>query len=152
VLFSGQQTARYRRVPRGIAFFTDFQLSDAQWDDLCLPINLAFFVSSTPAGRVLAFYPGPAGATESLLPLEAWHALVEENPVLVELEPDVEALLANRVSGAREYYRTPIDECYKLVGLIRIKWRGLSGGSEVWDEVGQFFTSLKARSRHAGGQ
>jgi hypothetical protein len=151
VLFSGRQDTRFRRVPRDSTHLTDFQLSDAQWEDLRLPINLAFFVSSTPAERVIAMYPSPAGATESLLPLEAWHALVKENPILAELEPDVEALLTNRVGTAREYYRTPIDECYKLVGLIRAHWRGLSGGAEVWDEVARFFTGLKQRSRHAGG-
>ena len=96
---------------------------------------------------MLALYPSPAGAVESLLTLEAWQALVDENPVLSELEPDVEALLVNRMKGERAYYRVPIDECFKLVGLIRIHWRGLSGGTEVWDEVGRFFTSLQERSR-----
>ncbi len=100
---------------------------------------------------MLAFYPSPAGATESLLELEAWQALVVQNPILGRLEPDVEALLVNRMNKDREYYRAPIDECYKLVGLIRANWRGLSGGSEVWEEVGQFFTSLKQRSRSTGG-
>ncbi len=47
-----------------------------QWEDLHLPINLSFFVESTPAKRVLALYPSPAGAVESLLTLEAWQALV----------------------------------------------------------------------------
>jgi hypothetical protein len=40
----------------------------------------------------------------------------------------------------------PIDECYKLVGLIRMHWKGLSGGTEVWRELGEFFTNLKARA------
>jgi hypothetical protein len=151
ILFSGQQSARYRRVPKDIECLLDFQLTDAQWEDLRLPINLAFFMTSTPSGRVLAFYPSPAGATESLLELEAWQGLVAENPVLGRLEPDVEALLVNRMSKDRQYYRAPIDECYKLVGLIRANWRGLSGGSEVWEEVGQFFISLKQRSRSTGG-
>ena len=78
--------------------------------------------------RVVALYPSPAGATESLVTPEAWEALVAENPVLRDFEPDVEALLVNRVGEARECYRVGIDECYKLVGLIRTHWRGLSGG------------------------
>jgi Family of unknown function (DUF5947) len=151
ILFSGGGPARYRRVPRGSTFLADFQLTDARWDELRVPINLAFFLHSTPVGRVTALYPSPAGATESLLPLEAWQTLVEDNPILAELEPDVEALLVNRVGTLREHYRAPIDECYKLVGLIRTGWRGLSGGSELWEEVGRFFAGLKARSRHAGG-
>jgi hypothetical protein len=151
ILFSGQQSARYRRVPTDIEYLHDFRLTDVQWEDLRLPINLAFFMTSSPAGRVLAFYPSPAGATESLLELEAWQVLVAENPILGQLEPDVEALLVNRMNKDREYYRAPIDECYRLVGLIRANWRGLSGGSEVWEELGQFFTSLKKRSRSTGG-
>ena len=57
----------------------------------------------------------------------------------------------NRVGHARgsspaEYYLVPIDECYKLVGLIRSHWRGLSGGTEVWREIGAFFAALKKRA------
>jgi hypothetical protein len=146
VLFSGQQSATYRRVPRRIEQLADFRLTDAQWEDLHLPINLAFFFQSSPAQRVVAMYPSPAGAMESLLPLEAWHALAEENPVLPELEPDVEALLVNRVGAARNYYRVPIDECYRLIGLLRSHWRGLSGGTQVWEQVDRFFTGLKMRA------
>ena len=146
VLFSGQQSARYRRVPRGRRFLTDFRMTDAQWEGLLIPINLAFFCANSSAGKVVALYPSPAGATESLLPMETWQGLVDENPVLRELEPDVEALLVNRVGEARDYYRVPIDECYKLVGLIRANWRGLSGGAEVWAEIGRFFTRLKESS------
>jgi hypothetical protein len=145
ILFSGQQSPVYRRVPQRIEFLPDFRLSDAQWDSLLIPINLAFFFHSTPAERVLAVYPSPAGAMESLLGLEAWQALAEENPVLRDLQPDVEALLANRLGHGGEYYRLPIDECYKLVGLIRLHWRGLSGGTEVWDKVRRFFVDLKER-------
>jgi hypothetical protein len=76
---------------------------------------------------------------------------VAENPVLREMQADVEALLVNRVGHSRgfsnpEYYLTPIDECFKLVGLIRSKWHGLSGGAEVWREVGDFFAELKTKS------
>ncbi len=88
-------------------------------EGLHLPIQLAFFFKTGTTGQVVAFYPSPAGATESLLSLEAWQELEAENPVLAELDHDVEALLANRVGPARDYYRVPIDECYKLVGLLR---------------------------------
>jgi hypothetical protein len=146
ILFSGQPSARYRRLPRDVEFLGDFQLTDAQWEGLHLPINLAFFFRSTSAGRVLAVYPSPAGGTESLLTLEAWQQLEQENPVLRELEPDVEALLVNRLGPAREHYRVPIDACYRLVGLIRAGWRGLSGGAEVWEEIGRFFAGLNQNS------
>jgi len=147
ILFSNQEDARYRRVPRDVYSLADLRVTDAQWEELRLPISLAFFMKSTPANRVLAIYPSPAGATESLLPLEAWDLLVADNPVLDTLEPDVEALLVNRIGPARAYYRVPIDECYKLVGLIRSHWRGLSGGQEVWEEVDRFFAQLEARAQ-----
>jgi hypothetical protein len=151
-LFSSQPTGRYRRVPVRVQFLPEFSMTDAQWDELLIPINLAFFFHSSSSGRVVAVYPSPAGATESLLTLEAWRELEDENPILRELETDVEALLVNRVGQAREFYRVSIDECYKLVGLIRTSWRGLSGGSLAWETIGQFFASLKARSGHAGGR
>jgi hypothetical protein len=146
LLFDGRAEGRYRRVPRSARFLADFRLTDAAWDGLAIPIDLAFFVRSTPAGGVIAQYPSPAGTTESLVSLDAWEALAADNPGLRELEPDVEALLVNRVAGARESYRVGIDECYKLVGLIRTKWRGLSGGREVWDEIRGHFARLKQRS------
>ncbi len=154
ILFSSQE-GKYRRVPQRIGFLPDFRLTNAQWESLMIPINMAFFFYSTPAGRVVALYPSPAGATESLLALEAWEEIVEQNPVLSEMEPDVEALLVNRTGrsgrarGAGEigeYFLTPIDECYKLTGLIRARWRGLSGGAEVWEEIERFFAGLKERS------
>jgi hypothetical protein len=146
ILFSSARSPRYRRVPRRVESLADFRMTDAEWEDLHIPINLAFFFRSSTAGRVVAAYPSPAGATESLLTLEAWRGLEEQNPTLRELEPDVEALLVNRVAPAREHYRVPIDECYKLVGLIRSHWRGLSGGAEVWEAIGRFFTGLKEKA------
>jgi hypothetical protein len=117
---------------------------------------MAFFFHSTPLGRPLAIYPSPAGPMESLLELSSWSELVEANPVLQTLEPDVEALLVNRIGrnaghGSSKLevagcFLAPIDECYKLVGLIRAHWRGLSGGQEVWKQIEQFFNNLKAKS------
>jgi len=147
ILFSGQTGTKYKRVPRRIRALPDFRLTDGQWDSLMIPIQLAFFFQSTPDGKVLALYPSPAGPTESLLALDSWNELVEDNPALREMEPDVEALLVNRVGGTGEYYLVPIDECYKLVGLIRAHWRGLSGGTEVWREIKQFYAGLKERAR-----
>jgi hypothetical protein len=146
ILFSDQAAGKYRRVPRRVQLLTDFQLSDVLWEGLQLPINLAFFMHSTPAGRVVALYPSPGGATEALPAQEAWQAVVDDNPMLRDLQPDVEALLVDRLATEPRYYRVGIDVCYKLVGLIRTHWRGLSGGTAVWDEIGRFFTSLRERS------
>jgi hypothetical protein len=150
ILFGHQAAAKYRRVPRDAWLLADFRLSDVQWEELNLPIGLAFFLHSTPAGRVVALYPSPAGATEALPSPESWQALVDDNPVLRELEPDVEALLVNRLGPAPECYRVGVDRCYELVGLIRTHWRGLSGGTEVWEEIGRFFTALRQRARPRG--
>jgi hypothetical protein len=151
LLFSSQAAPKYRRVPRRARFLADFRLTDVQWAAFEIPINLAFFLHSTAAGRVVALYPSPAGATESLPAPEAWQALVEDNPVLRGLEPDVETLLVNRLGETPEYYRVGVDQCYKLVGLIRTHWRGLSGGTAVWDEVRRFFTTMREQSRPPGG-
>jgi hypothetical protein len=142
ILFSdGQNT--YRRVPRRADLLTEVHVSDAQWDSLLIPINLAFFFYNSHVGRMVAMYPSPAGAMESQLELSAWEDLVSENPMLAELQPDIEALLVNRVGDAREYYRLSIDRCYELIGLIRLHWRGLSGGAEVWKQIEMFFDRLK---------
>lgn len=135
----------YRQIPNRVLALSDFQLSDAQWDDLMIPISLAFFSYSTPAKKVIALYPGPAGAAESLLRLDAWDEISAANSELRGLQPDVEALLVNRVGLAREYFIVPIDACYKLVGLIRLHWRGLSGGTKVWGEIAQFFDGLRRK-------
>jgi len=126
-------------------------MTGAQWDDLMIPIGMAFFVKSSVEDKILAFYPSPAGATESMPSLTAWEEIVNQNPILHEMEPDVEALIANRLEpdgGAErgEYYSAPIDKCYELVGLIRSHWRGLSGGAEVWKQIGSFFDELKTRA------
>jgi Family of unknown function (DUF5947) len=133
----------YRAVPAEARRLVEFRMTDAEWDALRLPIDIAFLFHSTPDGRPIALYPGPAGATESLLSLDTWAQLVASNPALAELEPDVEALLINRIDGVREYYRVPIDRCFALVGLIRTHWRGLSGGAEAWEAIHNFFARLR---------
>jgi hypothetical protein len=153
ILFEGQSGTKYRRVPRDVLFLRDFQLSNAQWDGLMVPIEMAFFFQSSPQERIIALYPSPAGPTESLLSLDTWTDIVEANPILQTMQLDVSALLVNRVGHVRgaapaEYFLVPIDECYKLVGLIRTHWRGLSGGTEVWREIGAFFSGLKKRAGH----
>jgi hypothetical protein len=151
VLFATEAASagHYRLVPDRRLRITDLALTDLAWEELRLPVEMAFFFHNSVAGRVQAFYPSPMGPTESLLGLEAWTALEEANPVLGTLAPDVGALLVNRVRGARGHWIVPIDDCYALVGLIRTRWRGLTGGAEVWQEIGRFFEELDRRARPA---
>lgn len=156
LLFDGMEKSRYKRVSRRLQFFASFEMNEAQWENLLIPINMAFFFRSSVEDRMIVLYPSPAGAVESLLPLEAWAEITENNPILRGLLPDVEALLVNRVGHAQglsraEYFIAPIDECYKLVGLIRANWKGLSGGAEVWAQIGRFFAELKAKSELISG-
>jgi Family of unknown function (DUF5947) len=143
--FQSVVDGKFRLIPRDARVLEDFRISDAQWESLALPINLAFFFHHSTRGKMVAMYPSPAGATESLLPLDSWNALLAENPGLRGMEADVEALLANRLDRERQYFIAPIDRCYELVGLIRMHWRGLSGGETVWRAIAGYFADLRAQ-------
>jgi hypothetical protein len=137
----------FRLVPDRRLALDGFVMDDVRWADLRIPVEMAFFFRDSAAGRVVAYYPSPAGPIESLLDLGAWDELERDNPLLGQLEPDVEALLVNRVRGERQHLLVPIEDCYRLVALIRTHWRGLSGGAEVWQEIEAFFGELTSRSK-----
>jgi hypothetical protein len=145
---------RYRAVPDRYLSFPDFALFAGQWDELEIPVGLAFFFTNSVLGRTVAFYPGPAGATESELPLGAWDRVVDANPALGLLAPDVEALLVRmpeRAAGPAEAHLVPIDRCYELVGALRRAWRGFDGGQEARALLEGFFGDLARRSTPARG-
>jgi hypothetical protein len=137
----------YRLVPGRRLALEDFEMDDVRWAELRLPVEMAFFFRHSREERVMAYYPSPAGPTESLLELDAWEELERDNPVLRTLEPDVEALLVNRSRGARRHLIVPIEDPYRLVALIRTRWRGLTGGTEVWQEIDAFFDGLAGRAK-----
>jgi hypothetical protein len=137
----------YRLVPDRRLALHGFRMDDVRWADLRIPVDMAFFFRHSGEGRVAAFYPSPVGPTESLLELDAWQELERDNPVLATLEPDVEALLVNRSRDARQHFVVPIDDPYRLVALIRTQWRGLTGGTEVWQAIDGFFADLAGRCR-----
>ena len=124
----------------------DFDLSDETWASFGIPIGLAFFIDSSASGGIVALYPSPAGATESELEIEAWRDLRGENPVLMGLEPDAEALIVNRIAEPPEHAIAPIDECYRLVGMIKLEWDGISGGAGVERAIETFFGELRERA------
>ena len=149
---------RYRAVPDRYLSFPDFSLGPASGTQLEIPVGLAFFFHNSAHRQDLAFYPGPAGATESELPLEAWESVVAANPRLQARGPDVEALLIRRPprTGRRpggrcpaSCYLVPIDACYELVGQLRSAWRGFDGGQDARAQIAEFFDTLRARARPA---
>jgi hypothetical protein len=145
-------TLRYRAVPDRYLSFPAFELGARQFDELEIPVGLAFLFKNSVLDRTIAFYPGPAGATESELPLDAWARMVEVNPELNVLLPDVEALLirgADRQRNEFSCHLVPIDTCYELVGQLRQLWRGFDGGREVHQAMDQFFADVASRSKPA---
>jgi hypothetical protein len=152
LLFTAQGAAggKYRAVPETYLDLGSRVLNPSQWDRLQLPVDLAFFFFNSTLGRTVAFYPSPAGATESLLELETWEEISRANPRVAALIPDVEALLIwKRPEGCASYV-VPIDACYELVGLVRRHWRGFHGGEEAWQAIEAFFAALSARSETVG--
>ena len=147
----GAGGARFRAVPDRYVSFPDFSLSATQWDALQIPVGVAFFFMNSALDHVAAFYPSPAGATESLLSLDSWSEIVAANPDLGTLQPDVEAFLvrsADRQSDTTqaECYLVPIDVCYELVGQLRRLWKGFDGGTEAHAALDAFFDRVRDRA------
>ena len=146
---NGAGGGKYRAVPDRYLALDGLSFAPGSWDELQIPVSVAFFFHNSSLGRVAAFYPSPAGATESLLELEAWASLVAANPVLASLTPDVEALLVRVDDTGPRGFLVPIDACYEFVGRLRMLWRGFDGGYEVRDFVDEFFERIRARSKVA---
>jgi hypothetical protein len=139
----------FRAVPDRYVSFPDLRLSPEQWESLQIPVSVAFFFLNSALGRVAAFYPGPAGATESELPLDTWAEVVEAHPELGSVQPDVEAFLvrAKPNRGGAECFVVPIDACYELVGHLRTLWRGFDGGQQAHEKLDSFFEDVRVRAR-----
>ncbi|MCW2974811.1 MAG: hypothetical protein JWM06_92 [Actinomycetia bacterium] len=132
-----------RPTGRRIVALPDFQLTDELWAEFRIPIGLAFLFVSSIEERVTAFYPSPAGATESELDLGAWRELVAANPILASLELDGEALIVNRLADPPQFLIAPIDRCYALVGLVKLRWEGINGGSNLREAIAGFLDALR---------
>ncbi|MBV9313343.1 MAG: hypothetical protein JO100_06245 [Pseudonocardia sp.] len=143
----GAARGRYRTVPDRYLRDPNFSMSEAQWDELQIPVRMAFFFHNSDLERPLAFYPSPAGATESLLPMDSWQAGIGASALAAEMEFDVEALLLRKVGDRTECVLVPIDACYELVGLVRTYWKGFDGGTEAWERINAFFAELAAKAR-----
>jgi hypothetical protein len=147
-VIQGPAGSPWKRVRRRAVSLGDFEMTESEWEGLRIPIRLAFFVVSDD-GRAAAFFPSPAGATESMVDADAWTGLRARSPHLATMKADVEALLVNRVGAARDHYLVSIDACYALVGTLRTSWRGFSGGDEVWSRVGKLMSELAREAESA---
>jgi hypothetical protein len=153
----GSAQLRYRAVPDRYLAFGDFALDRRAWAALQIPVGVAFFFTNSELGRTVAFYPGPAGATESELDLDGWNTISGADSRVRLLADDVEALLVrvpetepgseNAESARPQSYLVPIDACYEFVGRLRMMWRGFDGGAEARAYIDSFFAQIAARAK-----
>jgi hypothetical protein len=148
LLFTRPAGGRYRSVPDRYLTDPARVMSPPEWDELQIPVSLAFFLRSSRAGGELTgFYPSPAGATECELDLDRWQQLVARYPLLGAPEPDVEAALISRSEAGVEYFVVPIDACYELAGRMRLHWRGFDGGAEARQGIDEFLATVRSSAR-----
>ena len=143
---TGAGGGRYRSVPERVSYDPERPLADADWNELQIPVAMAFFFYNSALGRVVAGYPSPGGTTECELDLGAWDRLAAAYPLLGALSPDVEAIFINRTGEGNETFLIPIDECYSLVGELRMLWQGFDGGEEARAALAAFLTGLRERA------
>lgn len=141
---------QYRSVPDRIVALRPDAIGPQHWDRLEIPVSVAFFFRNSVLDRIVGLYPGPGGATESELPLEAWDDLVSAEPALRAMEPDVEALLVRRGTASGDAFIVPIDRCYDLTGRLRTAWQGIEGGAAVQELLDETFAELASRARAPG--
>jgi hypothetical protein len=153
LLFTHSQAGRgrYRAVPDRYLEDPSRPMSAVEWEELEIPVGLAFFLRSSARDEVTGFYPSPAGATECQLDLAAWDRLAADHPLLSAIEPDVEAALICRTEGNVEHFLVPIDACYELAGRMRLHWRGFDGGEEARESIAGFLSQVRSRVRSLGG-
>jgi hypothetical protein len=142
----GAAGGQYRAVPEHVYHDPGRPLTDTDWSELQIPVAMAFFFHNSALDRVVAGYPSPGGATECELDLAGWDRLAAAHPLLGTLAPDVEAIFVNRTEDGNEVFLIPIDECYALVGELRMKWQGFDGGAEAHAALAVFLGGLRRRA------
>ncbi|HWG15410.1 MAG TPA: DUF5947 family protein [Streptosporangiaceae bacterium] len=154
LLFTQAQAGRgrYRAVPDRYLADDGHPLAPGEWDELEIPVGLAFFLRSSARDEVAAFYPSPAGATECRLDLTAWARLAAGHPLLTVMDDDVEAVLIAKSEDTIEHFLVPIDACYELAGRMRLTWRGFDGGSEARHSIADFLGTVRDRARQLAGE
>ena len=142
---AGAGGGRYRLIPERFRELPALARDDARWADLRLPVSLAFLVRHESGGG-LAVFPGALGPTDAPIDAERWAALESAYADVKDMESEVEAVLVNRLHGKRECWLVPLDQCYRLVAVLRARWEGINGGREVWIEIDRFFAQLAGRA------
>src|SRR5262249_8981073 len=121
----GAAGGRYHSIPRDAVPLVDFPMDELLWAEMGIPVDMGFMLREHDWEKMSLFYPGPGGATESLLPVDLWDEVRRRNAAVDTVTADVEALLVRRVPQQGFYcWRVPIDRCYELVGRMRKGWRG----------------------------
>jgi hypothetical protein len=143
----GAAGGRYRSVPERVRHDPARPLDEADWNELQIPVAMAFFFVNSALGRVVAGYPSPGGMTECELDLAAWDRLVAAYPLFAAMTPDVEAVFVNRAEPGGEVFLLPIDRCYSLVGELRLRWQGFDGGAEAHAALAAFLADLRSQAR-----
>jgi hypothetical protein len=149
LLFTSEGAAqgKYKVVPERYLTDPSFKLTESDWQRMEIPVKIAFFFFNSTLDHVAAFYPSPGGATESLLPPEAWAEFMQGNQLFNSLASDVEAVMARGVEDGFECLLVPIDAAYELVGLVRLHWKGFDGGEEAHAAIEAFFERLRDRAK-----
>lgn len=137
--------ARYRAVPERYLWDPGHPVACLDWRRLDVPAGFAFVLRR--GTRVTAFQPGPAGAVETVLPLDLWADLTAGHPLLAAAEPEVEAIVFRGTDRITECFLVPVDACYRLVGAVRRSWSGRDGGPEMRARVGELFAEIQRRAR-----
>lgn len=150
----GSADGRLRAVPRRYLTDSGHAVDAGTWDRLQIPVGVVFLFRDTALDRLVAFYPSPAGATQSELEADELNAIGQCTGLADLLEPDVEALLVRRTPAGYECYLVPIDICYELVGRMRLHWHGFDGGATARAELENFFARVarEARTIDAGSR
>lgn len=144
----GAGQGRFRAVPDRYLTDPAFTLDGDGWNRLQIPVGLAFFFRNSALDRFAAFYPSPAGATESELDPATWDTVIGTSRLAGLLQDDVEALLLHAERGKPATCTlVPIDVCYELVGRMRLHWKGFDGGAEARADIAEFFGRVESRVR-----
>ncbi len=152
LLFTAEQAAlRYRAVPDRYLSFPDFSFGAGEWDDLQIPVGLAFLFQQLRAGPRRRVLPGPRrGHGVGAAARRVGHGSSTPTRSWAMLRADVEALLVrgpDREHPGFSCFVVPIDACYELVGRLRSLWRGFDGGQEARAAIDEFFAMVAERSR-----